>query len=429
MSEADEKSILVECGVCQARMRVPASAAGRQAKCPKCGTLFRVPVAGPTLKASATAPAGSAATEPVRFECPACGTRIKVPRKAIGRRVKCPSCAAVLTVPAQRQESVSAAAREDSVSADDEDDGLLSDLAAAERSAASLGEPDLAAMAAAPRPAGIGAPSAPPGAAGGKARAVAGAAGAALGGVGRFAGPMVLGCLLSGIAAVIGAAVWTLLAIATDRQFGLVALALGGLVGFAMALGLRRPSVLGGVVAAGFSVLSIIAAKVFIFAFVIYAVVTGDTGNIDLQRAYVVAHVTEEMLDERGVVTEEARDQHWETTWDEAETRVERMSDDEIRRRWEEYREVDAALAEETLAELEESQPGGTSEFTDAAYSDLGYDEEAEYEEAGAESGGEGLFLAFLIGVFGFRDVLFLGLAVVTAYVVGSRGTGSAQST
>ncbi len=68
--------------------------------------------------------------EPVRIECDHCGSRLKVPARAAGRRIKCPKCSHVLLVPAAVTQTEATAAPASGIS----DDDFLNDLTAAERS-------------------------------------------------------------------------------------------------------------------------------------------------------------------------------------------------------------------------------------------------------------------------------------------------------
>jgi len=100
-SERGAAAIRCACG---ARLRVPAGAAGRSIRCPKCGQKTRAPADGGDA-ASAVAAESAARTAPrvdgdgrVHFRC-RCGKKLALPLAAAGRRAKCPQCAAVVVVP------------------------------------------------------------------------------------------------------------------------------------------------------------------------------------------------------------------------------------------------------------------------------------------------------------------------------------------
>jgi hypothetical protein len=96
------------------------------------------------------------------------------------------------------------------------------------------------------------------------------------------AASLLRGTLFSFIAAIIGAAIWTAIAAATDSEFGLVAWALGGFVGFGMALGHEdEDGTFAGIIAAFMSLVGIVAAKVFIIIFVIAPAIAAMFEEID----------------------------------------------------------------------------------------------------------------------------------------------------
>lgn len=153
-------------------------------------------------------------------------------------------------------------------------------------------------------------------------------------------GAFAIGVVLSGIAVLIGAAVWSIVAISTGYELGLIAWGLGGVAGYGMFLGYRRQSTMAGLAAAGTAVVGILAAKVTIFVFVIYAVATGNTDNIDLQRGFVARQIMEEILHERQAWFGPEREAESEAAAKEAQQQVEAMSDEVVRTKAEEYRLV-----------------------------------------------------------------------------------------
>ncbi len=448
MSDAQTGKRVIRCTACGRKLTVPAAATGRRVRCPGCGGTFVVPT---EEAAPSSVPHSAAPGEPLRIHCASCGSKMKVAAKAIGRRVRCPRCSAVLTVPAP-------AATPDGVAADgagplDDGDSLLDELAAAERSAVALARPDLAAAPVAlPRNGGFAppGPTSASGAAAITARDVAGVAGAALGGVGRFVGSLVLGCVLAVVGAVIGAVAWTIVAIATEYQFGVIAWGVGGLTGFGMALGLRQISALGGIVAAALSLVSIVVAKFAIFMFVVFTIVTDVTATMQNQEAtqvqeegqvqqeaqvqphllgeriYVAGELTEEVLDEWNVTQRREREREWPNAWREALIRLERMSDEEVLAKYEQYRaededwvEDDAEYAAEEQAEFDDDSAG--AELAADEWRQEETDQEEYYDDAEDVSAGEFLG-AFVRAVFHPLDLLFIVLAVLTAFRVGSQG-------
>lgn len=90
---ADGSHIPFVCPGCGKHFRVPASAAGRRGRCPKCREVFEIPKASIGLASKEHA---------IRFECVRCGRRISVSARDAGRTGKCPACGASLKVPDSR---------------------------------------------------------------------------------------------------------------------------------------------------------------------------------------------------------------------------------------------------------------------------------------------------------------------------------------
>jgi len=164
--------------------------------------------------------------------------------------------------------------------------------------------------------------------------------------IGRLARTFLLGCALSAVAALVGAAAWAIVAIKLDHEIGWLAWGIGLLAGLGMHWGYRNASQLAGCVAAGMAFFSIVIAKAFIFVFVIYIMVTGNTDSIEGQRLFLKMRVVDEVLDEREAWTDQEREEQWESACEEAERRVGKMSDDQVRAEVAEYREREARLAE-----------------------------------------------------------------------------------
>lgn len=103
----DDQVLHVQCA-CGARLRVAASASGRRVRCPRCAKSVTVERShgepresaahGGSSTLGAPQPARSAAGKQ-KVLC-ACGAKLAVPVSAAGRRVRCPKCQAILTVPA-----------------------------------------------------------------------------------------------------------------------------------------------------------------------------------------------------------------------------------------------------------------------------------------------------------------------------------------
>jgi predicted RNA-binding Zn-ribbon protein involved in translation (DUF1610 family) len=100
MTDATAAQTAFQCNGCGARMRVPAAKAGKSGKCPKCGGIVQIPAAPPTVP-SLPPSASPMMTDDgrIKFACDSCGGSLKVPVEAVGRRVKCPKCQTIATVP------------------------------------------------------------------------------------------------------------------------------------------------------------------------------------------------------------------------------------------------------------------------------------------------------------------------------------------
>jgi len=268
-----------------------------------------------------------------------CGKKLKVPAGAAGRKARCPACQRTFVVP-------HVAADEQ---ATDEPDSALYDLAAQEQSVE-------APLSAAGRP--CPRCKAPMQA---DARLCVSCGYDTLTGhvaaapdthtrtplaIGRLAGTFLLGCTLSAVAALVGAAAWAIIAIKLDYQIGWVAWGIGLLAGLGMHWGFRNASRLAGIVAAGMAFSSIMVAKVIIFVFLMYVVFTGNTDSIAGQRLFLTLRVADEVLVEREAFSEQEREEQWESACEEAERRIDQMSDDQVRAEVAEYREQEARLAE-----------------------------------------------------------------------------------
>lgn len=256
MSDAVAASIVVACASCHARMRVSAAKAGKRGRCPKCGESVEIIPAGSRETAPAANPSqGEAATrvdaDRIKFHCAGCGKSLKVPVAAIGKRVKCPGCQATLTVPNPDAPAESAPEEAES----DMFAGLGVGQAVPTTPLVPL--PQLATA----DPASSGR-----GPKGNGAAAVLGAAGA-MGGV--IANPLLIGILCSAIGAAIGGAIWCMVAYKTEREVGWIAWAVGILAGVGMRIGFRDIGYFPGMIAGGLASLGIIGGKFAVFYIVL----------------------------------------------------------------------------------------------------------------------------------------------------------------
>jgi hypothetical protein len=106
-------------------------------------------------------------------------------------------------------------------------------------------------------------------------RGPATASGGSGGGGGSFlqnASGLPLGCALSFGGALVGAAVWAIVAIVADVQLGYIAWGVGILAGAGMSIGNRDTNATSGIASAAFAIVGVILAKIFIFFYVVAAV-------------------------------------------------------------------------------------------------------------------------------------------------------------
>lgn len=387
----------------------------------------------------------ASAVEKIEAACSGCGAAFRVPATAVGRKARCPKCQTVFQV------------AEPALADDVEDDGddLLAALGDGETTeAASPGEAgqrlcpschaELATDARLCTSCGLDTRT-------GRTRQGAGstdapAVGAALtGGLAALAGAgggITLGTTLAIVGATVGAAIWFGVALATDYEIGWIAWGIGALAGGGMALGMRGGSPVGGGVAAIVAVGGILLGKVVVFSWVFG---TAD----DWGAPMAVAEGTRASLVEHYVIvgfanstlSAEASDAEWEAEEERimrtAQQRVDAMSDAEF-----EEAVVEAqrdALARElafaSVADTSFADPQFEARF-DAAYQE-GLTETARVPadelparivavaQSSANSASSNWGASFVAWSFGWMDLLFFGLAIFTAFKLGS-GVGRA---
>lgn len=253
----------------------------------------------------------------IKFRCGACGRKMGVPDGYGGKRVKCTGCGETAKVPepeAEVEELVELEPVEE-----ERDDSLFDDLMPAKEPASPL----LTAVAApqgAPG-ASVAAPLRERGSSGAAGERLCPKCGATARGdaaicincghsfklgvnvqtvanakkAAGLAGRTTFAMIAGGVAALIGGAVWAGIALATDREFGILAWALGGFVGLAVAVVARTQNPMVGFGAAGWTVAGLLLGKLFIFQWVAPAIIAQEFGNdpqvvwsaaaVDLMRA------------------------------------------------------------------------------------------------------------------------------------------------
>lgn len=93
LSKAEPNQIICICGHCKSTYKVPASAAGRQVPCPKCGHTSQIPEDEHVITDSST----------MRFTCPTCRQSYCVLAKYAGKKFDCLACRRPCMIPQARR--------------------------------------------------------------------------------------------------------------------------------------------------------------------------------------------------------------------------------------------------------------------------------------------------------------------------------------
>ncbi len=319
-----------------------------------------------------------------------CGAKLRVPATAVGKKFKCPKCGGVVAVKKPAAKTPAPAP----LGLSDDSGDLLGDLAQHEDEAiASTTAPS--ADGSTPCP-GCGAKLAPDAMlcvacgydtrkgkrrSAAKALAAPSAAATAAKKAAKTAGNFVIGCTLSAVGALIGAGVWYGISTASGYEIGWIAWGVGVVAGLGMLIGYRDSNSAAGMVAAGMAVLGIVAGKAMVFFWVAIPMLTGNTSDLEQQRDYVQTHITHEIIAADDRIIGEPTDQQWDAAWARAGRDMAHMTPDVIRTRWREYRDA----------------------------SDVSPDAQAEAIATGGN---------FFSMMFGAMDLLFIGLALVSAYKI-----------
>ncbi|MFH1419995.1 MAG: hypothetical protein ABII12_17105 [Planctomycetota bacterium] len=304
----------------------------------------------------------------------ACGAKLRAPATSVGKQFECPKCGSHVTIPAPESAPLASGPAVDPAPPLP----VASPKACPECQA--IMQPAAVVCTACGLNTQTGTTANPESTSTGKGAALA-----------KATGTFVLGVILSATGAAVGGVAWFLAVWHLNVEVGYIAWGIGVLAGLGMTLGSRNPSTTGGVVAAGMSVLGVVGAKVAIFSFLISAFFLGQTDDLDVQREFVTGMMANEILDARGIEGEEQRDKQWNSANIEAELRVKSLSDDEIRAKWQEYRD-----------QIEDQVKA------------------AKTTEEQAESDGDGMFSFFISTQFSVFDLLWLFLAIGSAYKIGS---------
>ncbi|NOX58987.1 MAG: hypothetical protein GXP29_09045 [Planctomycetes bacterium] len=201
-----------------------------------------------------------------------CGAKLRVPAAAAGRKVKCPKCGFKILIDAptggSSAPSVPSPPPSPPVSVPQDDDNLLDDLMSAESTAETTVSADLSTSqkncpkcrAAMKQDAttcfacGFDPATIPKAATGAGAASKVGKLAA---GTGRFG----IGCALSAVGALIGAGIWYGVAVNTGVEWGYIAWGVGVFAGLGMKFGYGQENLRGALAAVTMAALGIVAVK------------------------------------------------------------------------------------------------------------------------------------------------------------------------
>lgn len=515
MADTQTGRITVKCE-CGAKLGLLASFVGQKAKCPKCQRSFVVPAPSHPVESSAPAYPSpptpdpeptEAAEELMKVSCP-CGKRIRVPANATGRKARCPVCHNVFVVgqtPASPTEAIRShphvqpatpepeeyEEQDEAAGWSESEQSLLSE---AEQQAGAAGgvscklcpncgqtmplEARLCVACGFDTKSGRRLQEATvSGTGSGGLTAVGGV----LGSVVRSGGAILLGTLLSLIGAMLGAALWAVIAISIHLELGYIAWAIGGLAGGGMYLGFRNQNTLAGLIASAMAILGIVTAKVAIFVYLIAAAFSTMADNLpttpsgdeqsqetvatersdDLDRHVLAVHHADLLANRQGLSYDDPKR---EAIHKEQQKKFQAMSSEQVAkasadleawnqgRKWEDssyvrdfliYYYIDEAIAAESESEDSETEDLGTTpaqwkkhyqtavKRVDGIPADERLVEAKQIEEK-EQAGNEELASAlvaeaarsmasiFFQEMFGLFDIIFVLLAVGTAYHLAS---------
>jgi hypothetical protein len=238
-------------------------------------------------------------------------------------------------------------------------------------------------------------------------------------GGGAFAGsgPLLKGVAFSTVGAVLGAIVWAIVAVITQREFGWIAIAVGGAAGGGMAAGAddRSDGTIPGIIAAFLSLGGIVLGKILIVVWVVFPLLAaGGIDDVEIKRAVLAGAMATDALEKQGINPDAATDEQLEREQEIAMQAIAQLSDEEVNRR---YEETLAAIRQkaETAPQLAQNEPEDQADAPQPrAASGLGEDPLGEDPEEPS------LVSLFFSTMFGPIDGLFILLAFATAYRLGS---------
>ncbi len=446
------------CPHCGRKYNLPGDAIGRKARCKACHETFTVEAAG----ASVPPVPSVAGAKGIKVRCD-CGKSLRVPSSAAGRAARCPNCQATVTVPVGGGGSAGgpgggdaddALAMEDPFGHGAEadafaDDDLLGGLSGGE----ALEQPRVEQVSMTCGKCGATTPAGPvcsvcgadPVSYGVEGAAAAGA-GAGVGGaasrMSRDGMRLGIGVASALAAGAVGAAIWFAVALFMNSELALLAWGIGGLVGFAMAVGSQQSGMLHGTIAATISVVSILVGKAVAFFVVLMPLfaVMGAMTDIGSPREALALEWTQNYFDP----DREDVDAAYADANARAQADVDALSDEEF---WEAFREKAATdyAWQDALDAVDEDGYSDEDEYwgaVEAKSDELTTRYERDLAEATPEEleqrwmdwkdssfVTQGVSMAdfsrgFFSTMFGLWDILFIGLALLTAFRIGAEGLG-----
>lgn len=306
-----------------------------------------------------------------------CGTSLKAPVSANGRRVKCPKCGAVLSVPAPAADAAGA-----------------NDAPARGRTGPAI-VPCAACGAAMPADAVLCVACGYDTRTGKTVKSAStGRRTAIASDTTRRVGSLVLGCVLSAVFAAICGSVWYSAAAKFGNALGVAAWAVGFAAGVGMAIGARGDGIGLGVAASAIALLSVFVAKIGIYGALFVTVSAPGAPNRDVQRGLVEHYIAREILISEHRDPAKADEAQWYRVNNRAAARVEKMSEAELQR------EYDRVKTEYAV--------------------DSGTDAEADPGTASGPAKSDASVNGFFASTFTLFDTLFVVMAVATAFHFGS---------
>ncbi|MHB8902463.1 MAG: hypothetical protein ACYC6Y_27190 [Thermoguttaceae bacterium] len=404
--------IIVECGSCHKKINAAEKFAGKKVKCPGCQAILTIPaVEGSASVASAPSPAGTKSAAPSTRPGPA----TPAPRQPAAAAAAVPAAASSLLdeIPLQGAGSSSLPAADPLASMLDDDVPIRREQPFAPAGASSADCPGCGAavQAGAVLCVNCGYDFRAQGKRKQQIGDDSGGGGKKKKRRSQLLGdhtPQIMqllrGCVFSFVGACAGALIWYLVARFTMTEWALISWGLGGLAGMGMALGYGHEEMLGGICAAVIAALGIVVAKLAIFFWILGPLFIAIAGG-DMDE-----FVDEESADPQVIAGEEFPGDAAGEASDGSEEAEGEMDE--------------AAGTGEAGGEGMADEAASDEEFSDEEFSD----EEFSDEEMGDELGAAGMVgmgaKLFFLTMFGIYDVLFLILACATAFKIGSSGSG-----